>query len=37
MVGLGLWVDGGSLVLDVGHVPVVVVGGVGHRLDTAVG
>ena len=37
VVGLGLRIDGGPLVLDVGHVPVVVVGGVGHRLHTAVG
>ena len=37
VVGLGLRVDGGPLVLDVGHVSVVVVGGVGHCLHTAVG
>ena len=37
VVGLGLWVDSGALVLDVSDVAVVVVGGVGHRLDTAVG
>ena len=37
VVGLGLWVDSGALVLDVSDVAVVVVGGVSHGLDTAVG
>ena len=36
VVRLGLWVDSGALVLDVSDVAVVVVGGVGHGLDTAV-
>ena len=38
VVGLGLvfGVDSGALVLDVSDVAVVVVGGVGHGLDTAV-
>ena len=35
--GLVLGVDGGALVLDISDVAVVVVGGVGHGLDTAVG
>ena len=35
-VRLGLRVDSGALVLDVSDVAVVVVGGVGHGLDTAV-
>ncbi len=35
--GLVLGVDGGAVVLDVSDVAVVVVGGVGDGLDTAVG
>ena len=37
MVRLGLGVDGGTFVFDISDVTVVVVGGVGHCLDAAVG
>ena len=35
-IGLGFRIDGGSLVGDLGHVAVVVVGGVLDVLDVAV-
>ena len=39
MVWLGLvfWVDWGTFVFDISDETVVVISGVGHNLDTAVG
>merc|ERR1739848_69985 len=36
-VGLGLGVDRGALIGDLGDITVVVVSGVGHGLDSAIG